>query len=95
MEKKHKIILIGYSYARGCAAEIKLNLDEGYEVQGFVNPGTGVNTITTSAKTDIQHLSKRDVVVLWGGSKDVGKNETKKGINCIQRFVKSLTQILY
>jgi hypothetical protein len=36
----------------------KLNLDEGFEVQGFVNPGTGVNTITTSAKTDIQHLSK-------------------------------------
>jgi hypothetical protein len=26
--------------------------------------------------------------VLWGGSKDVGKNETKKGINSIKRFVK-------
>jgi len=53
------------------------------------NPGTGVNIITTSAKTDIQHLSKQDVVVAWGGSKDVGKNETKKGINYIQRFVKT------
>jgi hypothetical protein len=51
MEKKYKIIVTGISHARGCAAEIKLNLDEGFEVQGFVNPGTGVNIITTSANT--------------------------------------------
>jgi predicted phosphodiesterase len=89
MEKKHKIIVIGHSHARGYAAEIKLNLDEGFEVQGFVNPGRGENTITTSAKIDIQHLSKEDVAVVWGGSKEADKNETKKGINCIQRFVKT------
>jgi hypothetical protein len=29
------------------------------------------------------------VVVLWGGSKDVGKSETKTVINRIQRFVKT------
>ena len=49
-KKKHKIILIGDSNAQGCVAEIKLNLDDGFEVQGFVNRGIGVNTITTSAK---------------------------------------------
>jgi hypothetical protein len=27
------------------------------------------------------------LVVLWGGSKDVGKNETKQGINWIESFV--------
>ena len=89
VEKKHKIIVTGDSHARGCAAEIQLNLDEGFEVHGFVTPGTGVGTITTSAKSDIQYLSKQDVVVVWGGSRDVGKNKTKKGINCIQRFVKT------
>jgi len=45
--------------------------------------------VTTSAKIDIHHLSKQDVVIAWGGSKYVGKNETKKGINCIQKFVKT------
>ena len=87
VEKKHKIIVIDDSQARECTAEIKLNLDENFEVQGFVTAGTEVrvNTITTSAKSDIQHLSKQDVAVVWGGSKDVGKNETKKVINCIQR----------
>jgi predicted small metal-binding protein len=58
MKKKHKITVIGDNHARGCAAEIKLNLDEGFEVQGFVNPGAGVNTITTSAKMDIKHPLK-------------------------------------
>jgi len=48
-----------------------------------------VSTLTTYAKIDIQHLSKQDAAVVWGGSKDVGKNLTKKGINCIQRFVKT------
>ena len=79
VEKEHKIIVIGDSHARGCAAEIKLNIDEGFKVQGFVTPGTGVSTITTSAKIDIQHLSKQDVVVVWGGSKDVGKKCNKIG----------------
>ena len=73
LEKKHKIIVIGDSQARGCTAEIKLNLDAGFKFQGFVTPGRGVNNITTSTKIDIQHLSKQDVVVVWGGSKDVGK----------------------
>jgi hypothetical protein len=95
MKKKHKIVVTGDSHARGCADEIKLNLDEGFKAQGCVNPGTGVNTITTSAKIDIQHLSRQDMVVVWGGSKDVGKNLTKTVINCIQRFVKTIIQILY
>jgi hypothetical protein len=31
MEKKHNIIVIGDSHARGCEAEIKLNLNEGFK----------------------------------------------------------------
>jgi hypothetical protein len=54
-----------------------------------INPGTGLNTIITSAKRDIQQLPKQDVVVVWGGTKDVGKNETKQGINWIERFVET------
>ena len=29
------------------------------------------------------------MVIVWGDSKDVGKNETKQGINKIQRFVET------
>ena len=57
VEKKYKIMVIDDSQVRGCAAQIKFNVDEGFEVQGFVNTGTGVNIITTSAKIGVQHLS--------------------------------------
>jgi len=46
---------------------MKSNLDENLKVQGCANPGTGLSTIITSAKRDIQQLSKQDVVVVWGG----------------------------
>jgi hypothetical protein len=78
--KKHKIIIIGDSHARGGTSGIKYNSEEDFEFQGFVDPGTGVEIITNSAKVDSEHLTKQDVVVLWGGSKDV-KKKTKMELN--------------
>jgi hypothetical protein len=72
VEKKHKIIVTGDSHARGCAAEINLNLNEGFEVQEFVTRGTEVNNITKCGKIDIQHLSKQDVTVNMGRLRNVG-----------------------
>ena len=72
--KKHKIIIISDSHARGGTSGIKYNLDEDFEVQGFLDPGTGVEMITNSAKVDIEHLTNQDVIVVWGDSKDVGIN---------------------
>jgi hypothetical protein len=72
--KKHKIIIISESHARGGTSGIKYNLDEDFEVQGFLDPGTGVEMITNSAKVDIEHLTNQDVIVVWGDSKDVGIN---------------------
>jgi hypothetical protein len=85
-EKNHRIIVIGDSHAWGCAAEIKSNVDETFKGWGFVNPGKGLSNVITAAKGDIQQLSKQDVLVVWEGSKDVGKNETKQGINWIKEF---------
>jgi hypothetical protein len=49
-KKKHKIIVNDDSHARGCAAEIKHNLHKDFEVQEFVYPCTGVETITLQLK---------------------------------------------
>ena len=76
---KHKILIIGDSHARGCATEMKAILNTDFEVQGFVYPDAGLKTITSTAKNDISKLSKKDVVIVWGGSKDVGRNEVQQG----------------
>jgi vancomycin permeability regulator SanA len=47
------------------------------------------NKYTYYTTQDIQQIPKQDVVVVWGGSKDVGKNETKQGINWIKSFVET------
>jgi hypothetical protein len=90
-KKKHKIIVIGDSHAQGCTVELKRNVDKDFEVQGFVYPGTGVGTITTSAQVDIQHLTKQDVIVIWGGAKDVGKNETKLDLAVYRNLLRGIS----
>ena len=71
-------------------SRIKIKLEKDCEVQDFVCPGAGVDTISTSIEREIKQLSKQDVVVVvWGGSKDVGRNESKQGINRIQKFVET------
>jgi len=37
-KKKLKVIIIGYSHARWCVAELTLNLEENFEITGFVKP---------------------------------------------------------
>ena len=64
-------------------------MDENFDVQGYTNPGAGLSAIIISAKRSIRQLSKQDVVVVWGGSKDVGKNETKQSISCVKDFVET------
>jgi hypothetical protein len=78
--KRKKIIIIGDSHARDCAREISNCLGKEFEVSGTVMPGAGLAHITTLAHGEIPNLTSDDVVVIWGGSNDVNKNETSLGI---------------
>jgi hypothetical protein len=88
-KKKNKIMVIGDSHAQGCAAELKVHLKKDWEVQGFVCPGARVDIISTGLEREIKQLSTQDVAVVWGGSKDVGRNESQQAINKIQKFVET------
>jgi predicted phosphodiesterase len=70
---KHKILIIGDSHGRECASKVKYNLENVCEAQG-VNPCVDLMTITNAAKKEIKLLTKKDAVVVWGGTKEVGKN---------------------
>jgi hypothetical protein len=87
--RKHKILIIGDSHARGCAAEVTLNLDENFEVTGLVMPGSRLESITNAAKKQTATLTRDDVIVLWGVSNDIGKNESSKGLSHISNFMKT------
>ena len=66
-QKQHKVVILGDSHARGCAAGVKHLLSSDFEVIGSINPGAGMKTIKDMASVQVQQLTKKDVVVLWGG----------------------------
>ena len=65
--KQHKVLIVGDSHAKGCAASVKHLLNSNYEVFGSINPGSGMKGIKDMANVKLQQLTKKEVVVLWGG----------------------------
>jgi hypothetical protein len=66
---------------------VKYNLDNTFEVQGVIKPGADLMTITNTANEEVKKLSTDDVVVVCGGTKDVGKNESTNGLSQLKDFV--------
>ena len=51
-----------------------------------------LDAITASAKEEIRQMTKKDVVVIWGGTNDVGKNNAECGQRHLQAFVEQNKQ---
>ena len=85
----NKIIILGDSHARGCAQEVQHNLGHDFEVHGIVKPGADSEIIVNTSTKITGKLTKNDVVVVWGSTWDVGRNETEKGLHQITNFVKN------
>jgi hypothetical protein len=60
--KEHKVLSIGDSQARNCAANVKTDIRDNFEVQGLVKPGAGTVILVNSANSDIMCLSKIHVL---------------------------------
>jgi len=86
--KGHKIVIISDSHARGSASNVKHNLNDNYRCSGFVRPGANIDTLTSSTTEYIKHLTNNDIIVFWGGTNDVSKNNSHDGLKHITNFVK-------
>jgi hypothetical protein len=87
LNSSHKILFVGDSHVRGMEAKLRHNLGDKYSVQGLVKPGADLAAILASGVKDTKDFSKRDVVIVWGGTKDVSRNETDKGLIQFRDFV--------
>ena len=85
----HKIMILGDSHARGLSSNVKSNLDDNYSVCGFVKPGVNIATQISSMTFDINLLTKNDLIIFWGGSNDVSKNNSQEGLRHLVNFVQS------
>jgi hypothetical protein len=83
--RKNKILIIGDSHARGCAANLS-SLNETFEVMGTVMPGPRLEHITNLARREISHLDRNDYVVIGGGTNDISRNESHAGLRHMRKF---------
>jgi putative cell wall-binding protein len=72
---------------RGCASKLREYLGLAYEVTGAIMPRLRLQNVTKLASNEIARLSNRDAVIIWGGSNDVSRNETNKGLKHLNEFV--------
>jgi hypothetical protein len=82
-----KVIIMGDSHARGMATELQHRLSKNFEVLGIVKPGSTLKEITNTINSTVNSLTKNDVCIIWGGSQDVGKNESENGLRHLKDFV--------
>jgi len=56
---------------------------------GLVKPGANIATLITSRIADVNSLTKNDLIILWGGSNDVSKNNSQEVLKHLVHFVQS------
>ena len=88
-ERKHKIMIVGDSHTRGSASSIKHNLNNDFDLNGFVKPGAGITTLTSSVTEDTKHLTLKDILVFWGGAIDVSRNNSQVGLKSLTKLVEA------
>jgi len=58
-------------------------------VCGFIKPGVNIATQISSMTVDVKLLTKSDLIIFWGGSNDVNKNNSQEGLKHLVNFVQS------
>ena len=89
---KHKILIIGDGHAQGIASESQLNLDNEFEIQDIVKPGSDLAAITHTVNRDTGALTKHDAVAVWGGIRDISGNESQKGLCQMRNLMERRSQ---
>jgi hypothetical protein len=87
--KMHSVVIIGDSHARGCTTKVKGNLNDNFVVNGFVKPDACIDMVTSTINGNNEQLTKRDAVVFWGGTNDIGKDNSQNGLRHLVNFVKN------
>jgi hypothetical protein len=75
---KHKVLLFGDSTLRGCAANMKMFLNEQFKVIGFIKPGAISKWVLESAMSNIDRLSTDDFLIMCCGTNDTSGNDLSR-----------------
>jgi hypothetical protein len=86
-KKKHGIIILGDSHAKGIANELQYQLGYVFEVQGIVKPGASAEFIVKS-NVNLSKLTHDDFCIIWG----VRTKQEKKSLCSLKDFMNKYNQ---
>jgi lysophospholipase L1-like esterase len=85
------VLLIGDSHLRGYSENMKLHLNDQFQVSGYIKPGAGTKIILEQATKDVDNLLARDVIILSCGSNDIGRVKLSMVFNDLINFIRRVT----
>jgi hypothetical protein len=91
--RRQRVLLLGDNHARKCASDLQHNLGHHFEVTSFVKPGATMEEIVSSSSESVKSLNRKDVLIVWGGSNDISRNNTKEAIDQLCNFIKEETTV--
>jgi len=89
VKNQGKVILLGDSHIRVCSEKLADLLGNSYSVIGITKPNANIKAVTDSINLKAEKLTRNDVVILCGGTRDNAKNEANIGLRHISQFANS------
>jgi hypothetical protein len=85
--KKPSITILGDSHARGIAGELLHQLDCRYKITGHLKPNASLTEVIEISKKDLSKLTKKDTIIIVGGSNDFDKNAYRNNLTSLIKFL--------
>ena len=90
----HSLLLLGDSHIRGLTEKISCNLANSFGVMGTIKPNADIMGITSSRYITPTNLTKHDIIIFYGGTRDISRNNSKNGLHALKEFVQRASNLL-
>jgi hypothetical protein len=84
--RRNKILIIGDGHTRGLSERIRNYLNVPFNVTGITKPNADAESITSPLHFVAENLTKKDLLIFYGGTRDISHNETNKGLRSLKTF---------
>jgi hypothetical protein len=64
-------------------------------VIGITKPNADIEGITSSLHLLIDNLTKKDLIIFYGGTKDISRNESRKELHFLKAFAQRTVNTCY
>lgn len=87
---EHRVLLMGDSHMRGCAAKRIASLDARFNVCGVTKPGSVTKSLIETVKEEVESLTMNDFLIICSGANDINRNDSINTLKNIVKFIKNV-----